>query len=75
MTKSLIVLGWLRDLVIAFLVVAGLHLRHESRAIGDSILVAAAVVFAERFLWSWHLCALRDAQSAAAQSPAEPEAE
>jgi len=65
MVKSLILLGWLRDLVIAFLVIAGLHLRHESPAIGASILIAAGVVFAERFLWSWHLCALRDAQSSA----------
>ncbi|HKT46235.1 MAG TPA: hypothetical protein VJP87_01805 [Candidatus Acidoferrales bacterium] len=61
MTKVLLALGWLRDLVIVFLVIAGWHLRHESPAVGLSVIAAAAVIFAERFLWSWHLCALRDA--------------
>jgi len=79
MVKYLVALGWLRDLVIVFLVIAGMHLRHTSPAIGVSIIAAGAVVFIERFLWSWHLCDLRDAARPASPAvvprAADPEAE
>ena len=75
MTKVLLALGWLRDLVIVFLVIAGWHLRHESPAVGLSIIAAAAVIFAERFLWSWRLCALRDARSPSEAAGSEAEAD
>jgi hypothetical protein len=58
--KSLIALGWLRDIMLVLLVAAGNHLRHASPALGFAILAAALIIFAERFLWSWHLCDLRD---------------
>ena len=55
MKKSLMALGWLRDLVLVLLVLAGNHVRHSSPSVGAIILGSAAVIFAERFLWSWHL--------------------
>lgn len=66
MVKSLMTLGWLRDLALVLLACAGNSLRHTSPRIGLAILAAAIVIFAERFLWSWHLCDLREkrAQSA-----------
>ena len=58
--RSLIALGWLRDIILVLLVLAGNSLRHSSPALGVTIMVSALVIFAERFLWSWHLCDLRD---------------
>ena len=60
MVTSLIALGWLRDIVLVLLLCAGNHLRHSSPAIGLAIMAAAVLIFAERFLWAWHLCDLRD---------------
>jgi hypothetical protein len=65
MIRSLITLGWMRDIVLVLLICAGNHLRHTSPAIGLTIMASALVIFAERFLWSWHLCDLRDKQAAA----------
>jgi hypothetical protein len=61
--KSLIALGWLRDLVLVLLLCAGNHLRHSFPAIGLSIMTGALLIFAERFLWAWHVCDLRDKQA------------
>jgi hypothetical protein len=58
--KSLIALGWLRDIVLVLLFCAGNHIRHTSPAVGLTIMVGTLVIFAERFVWSWHLCDLRD---------------
>jgi hypothetical protein len=60
LVKSLIALGWLRDIALVLLLCAGNHLRHSSPAIGLAIMVAAVLIFTERFLWAWHLCDLRD---------------
>ena len=60
MIRSLITLGWLRDLALVLLVCAGNGLRHTSPRIGFGILAASLVIFVERFLWSWHLCDLRE---------------
>ena len=64
MIKSLIALGWLRDIVLVLLFCAGNHLRHTSAAIGFTIMASSLLIFAERFLWSWHLCDLREKQAA-----------
>ena len=53
-------LGWLRDIALVFLLVAGNHIRHDSPAVGIAIMVCAGVVFVERFFWSWLLSDLRD---------------
>lgn len=55
MKTSLIALGWLRDFVLVLLLVAGNHIRHVAPLAGIVIMVCAAIIFAERFLWSWHL--------------------
>ena len=55
MVKSLVVFGWLRDLVIVLLFFAGNHVRHTSPMIGITIIVSASIVLVERFLWSWHV--------------------
>lgn len=60
MVRSLITLGWLRDLALVLLASAGNSLRHTSPRVGFAILAACLVIFAERFLWSWHLCDLRE---------------
>ena len=60
MVRSLIILGWLRDIALVLLACAGNHIRHSSPVIGWAIMVAAAVIFAERFTWAWHLCDLRE---------------
>lgn len=65
MVKSLITLGWLRDIVLVLLLCAGNHLRHSSPTIGLTIMAGALLIFAERFLWAWHLCNLRDKQASA----------
>ena len=62
MKNSLIVLGWLRDVGLVLLLAAGNHVRHNSSIVGIAIMGTAGVIFAERFLWSWLLCDLRDAQ-------------
>ena len=62
MIRSLIAMGWLRDLGLVLLLIAGNSVRHGEPALGITIMVAAGVIFAERFLWSWHLCDLRDAK-------------
>ncbi len=64
LVKSLIALGWMRDIVLILLLCAGNHLRHTSPAIGFAIIAAALLIFAERFLWAWHLCDLRDKHAA-----------
>lgn len=63
MVKSLIALGWLRDLMLVLLLCVGNHIRQSSPTIGVTILVGTAVIFAERFVWSWHLCDLRDKEA------------
>lgn len=55
MKRSLIALGWLRDLVLVLLVLAGNDIRHSSPSVGLIVLLSAVVIFTERFLWSWHL--------------------
>jgi len=62
--KSLIALGWLRDLVLVILFCAGNHIRHFSPIIGFTIMIGTLVIFAERFVWSWHLCDLHDKEAA-----------
>jgi hypothetical protein len=62
MVKSLVAFGWLRDLVIVLLLLAGNHIRHTSPTVGITIMLGALVVFMERFLWSWYLCDLREQQ-------------
>ena len=64
MVKSHIALAWMRDIVLVLLLCAGNHLRHTSPAIGFAIIGAALLIFAERFLWAWHLCDLRDKHAA-----------
>lgn len=63
MIKSLIALGWLRDLALVLLFCAGNHIRHTSLAIGATIMIGTVVIFAERFIWAWHLNDLRDNQT------------
>ena len=63
MIKWLIAFGWLRDITLVLFFCAGNHLRHSSPVIGLTIMAGAALIFAERFLWSWHLCDLRDKHS------------
>jgi hypothetical protein len=60
MVKSLVTFAWLRDLVIILLLFAGNHVRHASPAVGSTIIVCAAVVLIERFLWSWYVCDLKE---------------
>ena len=55
MKTSLMVLGWLRDFVLILLVVAGNQVRHTAPLKGIMIMLCAGIIFAERFLWSWHL--------------------
>jgi hypothetical protein len=54
MVKALLTFGWLRDFAIILLLVAGNHVRANARAVGIMIMVCAAVMFTERFLWSWY---------------------
>jgi hypothetical protein len=68
LVKSLIALGWLRDIVLVLLLCAGNHLRHSSPTIGLAIMTAALLIFAERFLWAWHICDLRE-KNAASSAP------
>ena len=68
MVKSLIALGWLRDIVLVVLFCAGNHLRHSTPVIGFAVMVGALVIFAERFVWSWHLCDLREKRVESSQS-------
>lgn len=60
MVKSLLTLGWLRDLALILLLVAGNHVRSVDPAVGIMIMVCAAVIFVERFLWSWYVGHLRE---------------
>jgi hypothetical protein len=60
MKTSLIALAWLRDFVLILLVVAGNQVRHNSPLKGIIIMLCAVVIFAERFLWSWHLSEVAD---------------
>ncbi len=59
MVKSLTAFGWLRDLVIVLLLLAGNHVRQSSPTIGIVIMLGAVVVFLERFLWHWYLSGLK----------------
>lgn len=63
LVKSLIALGWLRDIVLVLFFCAGNHLRHSFPTIGFTIMAGTLIIFAERFVWSWHLCDLRDKAS------------
>jgi len=67
MIKSLITLGWLRDVMLVLLLAAGNHLRHATPIIGLTIMGAALVILAERFVWAWHLCNLREKQASSSQ--------
>lgn len=66
MVKSLVALGWARDFVLILLFLAGNYVRHISATAGITIIVGTGVILAERFLWSWYLCDLKD------QSKEEP---
>jgi hypothetical protein len=59
MVKSLVAMGWLRDLAIVLLLLAGNHVRQAAPAVGIVIMLAAVVVFIERFLWSWYVSGLK----------------
>jgi len=72
MKRSLIFLGWLRDIVLVLLLVAGNSIRHSSPLVGITIMVSAAIIFAERFVWSWLLLDLKDLQKALPSSPSDP---
>jgi len=63
LVKSLIALGWLRDVMLVLLLIAGNSLRHSTPVIGLTIMGGAVIIFAERFLWSWHLWDLRDGET------------
>ena len=65
--RSLITLGWLRDVMLVLLLAAGNHLRHTTPLIGLTIMGAAFVIFAERFVWAWHLCTLREKRASSSQ--------
>jgi hypothetical protein len=68
MVRALATLGWLRDIGIVLLFLTGNQIRHSAFALGLAIQFCAVVVFAERFLWSWHLFNLRDARAKDEQS-------
>jgi hypothetical protein len=68
MKRSLIFLGWLRDIVLVLLLVAGNSIRHTSPLVGITIMVSAAIIFVERFVWSWLLLDLRDLQGSITSS-------
>ena len=55
MVKSLLTFGWLRDVAIILLLLAGNHVRHTSPLIGITIIGSASIILVERFLWSWHV--------------------
>jgi hypothetical protein len=55
MKTSLRTLGWLRDLVLVLLMLAGNHTRQTAPVVGFIIMASAVVIFVERFLWSWHI--------------------
>jgi hypothetical protein len=55
MKTSLRTLGWLRDFVLVLLVVAGNDIRHTFPVAGFIVMASAAIIFIERFLWSWHI--------------------
>ena len=60
MVKSLAAFGWLRDLMIVLLLIAGNHVRQSSPTVGLLIMFGALVVFLERFLWHWYLSGLKN---------------
>jgi hypothetical protein len=62
MVKSLVAIGWLRDLAIVLLLLAGNHVRQTALGVGIVIMLGAVVVFVERFLWSWYLSGLKQNQ-------------
>jgi hypothetical protein len=68
MVRTLATLGWLRDIGIVLLFLAGNQIRHGSFAVGLAIQLCAVVVFTERFLWSWHLYDLQEARARADRS-------
>ena len=63
MVKSLMAFGWLRDLTIVLLLLAGNHVRQSAPATGLVIMLGAVVVFVERFLWSWYVSGLNAQKS------------
>lgn len=68
MVRTLVTLGWLRDIGIVLLFLAGNQIRHSAFAVGLAIQLCAVVVFVERFMWSWHLYDLREARKRADRS-------
>jgi len=60
MIRSIKTFAWLRDLVIVLLFIAGFNLLHGSPRLGTLLILAAAVIFVERVLWSWYFLDLRD---------------
>ena len=66
--KSLIALGWLRDVALVLLSCAGNHVRHTSPIVGLTIMAAAFLIFVERFVWAWHLCDLRESRPSTSES-------
>ena len=63
MAKSLVAFGWLRDISLVLLLLAGNHIRSTSPSVGIAVMLGALVIFLERFLWSWYLCDLKEQQN------------
>jgi hypothetical protein len=63
MVKSLRAFGWLRDLTMVLLLLAGNHVRQSAPGTGLVIMSGAVVVFVERFLWSWYVSGLNAQKS------------
>jgi hypothetical protein len=60
MVRWLVAFGWLRDFVIVLLLLAGNHVRQTSSGVGLVIMLGTAVIFLERFLWSWYVTGLKE---------------
>jgi len=67
--RALAVLSWMRDLGVIVLFLAGNQIRHGDFLVGLTIQLCAVVIFAERFVWHWYLCDLREARSRADRTP------
>jgi hypothetical protein len=69
MIRSIKTFAWLRDFVIVLLFIAGVNLLHGSPRLGTLLILAAAIIFVERALWSWYFLDLRDRQDGSSASP------